>query len=72
MFVRDVTVVGGVVTRRSGAMSLAAVPDDTIVPFQSGEVNHFFSCSLCGGYLIDATMVVECMHAFCKSDSGTH
>ena len=48
-------------------MSLAAVPDSTIARFKPAEVNHFFSCSLCSGYLIDATMIVECMHAYCKS-----
>lgn len=48
-------------------MSLAAVPDKTVVPFRPREVNRLFSCHLCAGYLIDAHMVVECMHSFCKS-----
>ncbi|CAG5098249.1 Oidioi.mRNA.OKI2018_I69.XSR.g15498.t3.cds [Oikopleura dioica] len=48
-------------------MSLAAQPDDTVVTFQSHELNQFFTCPLCTGYLIDASMVIECMHAFCKS-----
>ena len=51
-------------------MSLAAVPDDTVISFKRGELNHFFSCAICHGYLIDATMVVECMHAFCKTESA--
>jgi len=48
-------------------MSLAAVPDKTVVAFRPREVNRLFSCHLCAGYLIDAHMVVECMHSFCKS-----
>lgn len=31
------------------------------------ELNEFISCSICGGYLIDATTVTECLHSFCKT-----
>jgi len=48
-------------------MSLAAVPDSTVVAFRPREINRLFSCHLCAGYIIDAHMVVECMHSFCKS-----
>lgn len=29
------------------------------------DVNNFFICRLCGGYLIDATGLIECFHT-CK------
>nr|CAH8854193.1 unnamed protein product [Trichobilharzia regenti] len=29
--------------------------------------NPHLTCSLCKGYLIDATTVVECLHSFCRS-----
>ena len=48
-------------------MSLAAVPDSTVVDFRPREINRLFSCHLCAGYIIDAHMIVECMHSFCKS-----
>ncbi|KAL5006855.1 hypothetical protein ScPMuIL_015661, partial [Solemya velum] len=31
------------------------------------EVNSHLTCVLCGGYLIDATTIVECLHSFCKT-----
>ncbi|XP_041366550.1 polycomb complex protein BMI-1-like [Gigantopelta aegis] len=31
------------------------------------EVNPHLLCALCGGYLIDATTIVECLHSFCKT-----
>ncbi|KAL8604926.1 hypothetical protein ACOMHN_028554 [Nucella lapillus] len=30
-------------------------------------VNPQITCSLCRGYLIDATTITECLHTFCKS-----
>jgi len=30
-------------------------------------LNPHITCKLCGGYLIDATTVTECLHTFCKS-----
>ncbi|ESO95037.1 hypothetical protein LOTGIDRAFT_160800 [Lottia gigantea] len=30
-------------------------------------VNAEITCSLCKGYLIDATTITECLHTFCKS-----
>ncbi|KAB7496042.1 Polycomb complex protein BMI-1, partial [Armadillidium nasatum] len=31
------------------------------------ELNPHLLCILCGGYFIDATTVIECLHTFCKS-----
>ncbi|XP_037926442.1 polycomb group protein Psc-like isoform X1 [Hermetia illucens] len=31
------------------------------------NVNAHITCSLCTGYLIDATTIVECLHSFCHS-----
>ncbi|KAK3584735.1 hypothetical protein CHS0354_019860 [Potamilus streckersoni] len=31
------------------------------------ELNPHLLCALCGGYLIDATTIVECLHSFCKT-----
>ncbi|EDV22748.1 uncharacterized protein TRIADDRAFT_28240 [Trichoplax adhaerens] len=31
------------------------------------ELNPCLTCSLCDGYLVNATTVVECLHTFCKS-----
>lgn len=31
------------------------------------EVSPHLICALCGGYLIDATTIVECLHSFCKT-----
>lgn len=32
------------------------------------ELNDLLCCRLCGGYLIDATTIIECLHS-CKSHS---
>ncbi|KAL5006295.1 hypothetical protein ScPMuIL_015101 [Solemya velum] len=31
------------------------------------ELNPHLICILCGGYLIDATTIVECLHSFCRT-----
>ncbi|GIY67990.1 polycomb group RING finger protein 3 [Caerostris darwini] len=31
------------------------------------SLNPYISCSICDGYLIDATAITECLHTFCKS-----
>ncbi|XP_077979049.1 polycomb complex protein BMI-1-A-like [Glandiceps talaboti] len=31
------------------------------------ELNAHLMCVLCGGYFIDATTIVECLHSFCKT-----
>ncbi|XP_070565352.1 polycomb complex protein BMI-1-like [Ptychodera flava] len=31
------------------------------------ELNPHLMCVLCGGYFIDATTIVECLHSFCKT-----
>lgn len=30
------------------------------------DLNSAISCVLCGGYLVNATTLVECLHSFCK------
>lgn len=30
------------------------------------DLNSVISCVLCGGYLVNATTLVECLHSFCK------
>ncbi|CAH3147657.1 unnamed protein product [Pocillopora meandrina] len=31
------------------------------------DLNSHIVCVLCGGYLVDATTIVECLHSFCRS-----
>jgi len=31
------------------------------------DLNPHIVCSLCAGYFIDATTIIECLHSFCKS-----
>lgn len=31
------------------------------------QFNPHLICKLCGGYLIDATTIIECLHSFCRS-----
>ncbi|RWS29531.1 hypothetical protein B4U80_01725 [Leptotrombidium deliense] len=31
------------------------------------DLNDHIKCKLCGGYLIDATTIIECLHSFCKT-----
>ncbi|KAL3316665.1 hypothetical protein Ciccas_004682 [Cichlidogyrus casuarinus] len=31
------------------------------------ELNGYLMCGLCGGYLIESTVLSNCMHAFCRS-----
>ncbi|XP_075698529.1 polycomb group RING finger protein 6 [Rhinoderma darwinii] len=31
------------------------------------DLNPYILCSICKGYLIDATTITECLHTFCKS-----
>ncbi|CAL8098685.1 unnamed protein product [Calicophoron daubneyi] len=31
------------------------------------DLNEHITCKLCGGYLIDAVSITECLHPFCKS-----
>ncbi|XP_068670155.1 uncharacterized protein [Montipora foliosa] len=34
---------------------------------QLNDLNPHLLCVLCGGYLVDATTIVECLHSFCRS-----
>ncbi|KAF0302117.1 Polycomb group RING finger protein 2 [Amphibalanus amphitrite] len=45
-------------------MSLAAPAGRGRVPML--EVNPHVMCVLCGGYFIDATTIIECLHSFCR------
>lgn len=31
------------------------------------DINQHITCSLCAGYLVDATTITECLHTFCKT-----
>ncbi|GAB6020496.1 Polycomb group ring finger [Chamberlinius hualienensis] len=31
------------------------------------DLNPHLTCQLCGGYYIDATTIIECLHSFCKT-----
>nr|XP_039269226.1 polycomb group protein Psc-like [Styela clava] len=31
------------------------------------DLNDHLVCALCGGYFIDATTIIECLHSFCRS-----
>uniref|UniRef100_G3MKP5 RING-type domain-containing protein n=1 Tax=Amblyomma maculatum TaxID=34609 RepID=G3MKP5_AMBMU len=31
------------------------------------ELNEHLTCVLCGGYFVDATTIIECLHSFCKT-----
>ncbi|KAF6211478.1 hypothetical protein GE061_011990 [Apolygus lucorum] len=31
------------------------------------DLNSFLTCCICGGYLINATTITECVHTFCRS-----
>ncbi|CAK9296676.1 unnamed protein product [Gordionus sp. m RMFG-2023] len=35
------------------------------IPIKS--LNEHLICSLCDGYFVDATAIIECLHTFCKS-----
>lgn len=34
---------------------------------QLAKLNEQLTCKLCGGYFIDATTIIECLHSFCRS-----
>uniref|UniRef100_H2YEK8 RING-type domain-containing protein n=2 Tax=Ciona savignyi TaxID=51511 RepID=H2YEK8_CIOSA len=36
------------------------------------NLNEHITCYLCGGYLVDATTITECLHTFCKSCIVSH
>ncbi|KAF7234164.1 hypothetical protein EG68_12422 [Paragonimus skrjabini miyazakii] len=39
----------------------------TAASIKLSALNGHLICGLCGGYLIDATVLTECIHAFCRS-----
>ncbi|KAG1648665.1 Polycomb group RING finger protein 2 [Nymphon striatum] len=48
-------------------MSTLPVPPAKAAKVKVADINEFITCFLCKGYLIDATTITECLHAFCKS-----
>ncbi|KXS20972.1 hypothetical protein M427DRAFT_51924 [Gonapodya prolifera JEL478] len=40
--------------------------------FSERSVHEYVTCGLCNGYLVGATTVRECMHAFCRSCISAH
>uniref|UniRef100_A0A8C5LL84 Polycomb group RING finger protein 2 n=1 Tax=Jaculus jaculus TaxID=51337 RepID=A0A8C5LL84_JACJA len=39
----------------------------TYICIEITELNPHLMCALCGGYFIDTTTIVECLHSFCKT-----
>ena len=33
------------------------------------DLNSVIACSLCGGYLVEPTVIPECSHTFCRTVS---
>eukprot|EP00048_Salpingoeca_helianthica_P009256 m.132988 g.132988 ORF g.132988 m.132988 type:complete len:399 (+) comp14818_c8_seq1:678-1874(+) len=48
-------------------MSMMQRPSGKTLEFELKDVNPFITCSLCKGYLINATTITECLHTFCRS-----
>lgn len=42
-------------------------PDTYLSILHLRELNPYITCSMCAGYLIDATTITECHHRFCKA-----
>lgn len=42
-----------------------ATDDERVIPLK--DFYPYIRCSLCNGFLIDATTITECLHTFCKS-----
>ncbi|CAG2111993.1 unnamed protein product, partial [Medioppia subpectinata] len=55
--------------KTSGHQLLMRPPREPIV---IKEFNELIQCSICEGYLIDATTVIECLHSFCKTCIISH
>ncbi|GFO24480.1 polycomb complex protein bmi-1 [Plakobranchus ocellatus] len=48
--------------------SLASkVKMDGTTRLKIGELNKNLICTLCGGYFVDATTIIECLHSFCRT-----
>lgn len=39
----------------------------TSTKIQLTDLNPHLLCVLCGGYLVDATTIIECLHSFCRT-----
>ncbi|KAK7479866.1 hypothetical protein BaRGS_00028856, partial [Batillaria attramentaria] len=53
--------------RRSEGEGSGAMAETKRSRLRISELNPHLLCALCGGYLIDATTIVECLHSFCKT-----
>ncbi|XP_071985672.1 polycomb group RING finger protein 6 isoform X1 [Engystomops pustulosus] len=51
--------------RCSGNEEAHRAPDEHMINL--ADLNPYILCSICKGYLIDATTITECLHTFCKS-----
>lgn len=48
--------------------SLMAVDDlPRIRKLKLADLNPHLMCVLCGGYFVDATTIIECLHSFCRT-----
>ncbi|XP_036029956.1 polycomb group RING finger protein 6-like [Onychomys torridus] len=50
---------------KSGKKAAVEYDQGNLIPLS--ELTPHISCYICKGYLIDATTITECLHAFCKS-----
>lgn len=41
--------------------------DSEVFSLHMNEINPFFLCPLCNGYLVDALTISSCVHSFCRS-----
>ncbi|CAB1349912.1 unnamed protein product [Coregonus sp. 'balchen'] len=55
-----------IVTYQSNTQSLPSMTMHRTTRIKITELNPHLMCVLCGGYFIDATTIIECLHSFCK------
>ena len=51
-------------SQKVGAMTL---DNHNLSVLKLKELNQLFQCSLCSGYIINATTIIDCCHIFCRS-----
>jgi len=51
--------------RRKSEIKITVVKKEAAIKLK--ELNEHIVCSICSGYIVDATTVTECLHSFCKS-----
>lgn len=52
--------------RRSG-FQFRVTASMSLLKMPLQHLNPHIMCVLCGGYLVDATTIIECLHSFCRS-----